>query len=130
MSLEQQEDQVTAKIFINKDHSIFKGHFPGNPVMPGVCIMQIIKELTEQIVKCKLFMAQSSNIKFKAIINPETHPELQMQLKIKEEKDIVKIKNVTTFISDPNTIAEGVNKGAGQTTVALQLSAAYNKVPE
>ncbi|MBQ0740088.1 3-hydroxyacyl-ACP dehydratase, partial [Aquimarina celericrescens] len=40
----------TVTITINKNHKIFKGHFPGNPVTPGVCMIQIIKELAEGIV--------------------------------------------------------------------------------
>lgn len=32
-----------ATIDINPAHEVFKGHFPDNPVMPGVCMMQIIK---------------------------------------------------------------------------------------
>ena len=26
---------------LNAEHPIFKGHFPNNPVTPGVCMMQI-----------------------------------------------------------------------------------------
>ena len=31
---------------LNAEHPIFKGHFPNNPVTPGVCMMQIVKNLT------------------------------------------------------------------------------------
>lgn len=112
LSLNQEGDQVQVQIFVNKDHAIFKGHFPGNPVMPGVCIMQIIKELTEQVVDNDLFMFKANNIKFKSIINPELHPTLDLQLKITEEEDFIKVKNTTKFAE----------------TVALQLSATYKRV--
>ena len=91
------ENLATAKITINKDHEVFKGHFPGNPVTPGVCMMQIIKELTEQIVDKKLFMESSSNVKFMAIINPETTPDLVLELDISETDSGYKVKNSTTF---------------------------------
>ena len=35
-------------IIILEDSPIFKGHFPEYPVVPGVCLMQIIKELAEK----------------------------------------------------------------------------------
>ena len=35
--------QHIATVLINENHVIFKGHFPDNPIMPGVCMMQIIK---------------------------------------------------------------------------------------
>jgi 3-hydroxymyristoyl/3-hydroxydecanoyl-(acyl carrier protein) dehydratase len=37
--------RVQATIRLNPDHAIFAGHFPGQPVVPGVCMLQIIKEL-------------------------------------------------------------------------------------
>jgi 3-hydroxyacyl-[acyl-carrier-protein] dehydratase len=96
-SLTVAENLATAKITINKDHEVFKVHFPGNPVTPGVCMMQIIKELTEQIVDKKLFMESSSNVKFMAIINPEKTPDLVLELDITETENGYKVKNTTTF---------------------------------
>ncbi|MCX7548911.1 3-hydroxyacyl-ACP dehydratase [Xanthomarina sp. F1114] len=91
------ENLATAKITINKNHKVFKGHFPGNPVTPGVCMMQIIKELTEQILDKKLFMESSSNVKFMAIINPEKTPDLVLELNIIETDSGYRVKNSTTF---------------------------------
>jgi len=36
-------DDSNYKIQIELDstHAIFQGHFPANPIMPGVCMMQI-----------------------------------------------------------------------------------------
>lgn len=100
---------ATAQITINSKHDIFKGHFPGNPVTPGVCMMQIIKELTEQVVGKDLFMTASSNIKFMAIINPEKTPDLELQLDISETEDGYKVKNTTRF----------------EDTIALKLSSNF-----
>lgn len=91
------DTSATAKITINKDHIIFKGHFPDNPVMPGVCMMQIIKEITEKITDKKLFMQSASNIKFMAIINPFKTPKLELQLEIIETDEGYKVKNASKF---------------------------------
>nr|WP_315027274.1 3-hydroxyacyl-ACP dehydratase [uncultured Chryseobacterium sp.] len=103
----------TAYIRLNKDHDIFKGHFPGNPVTPGVCMMQIIKELTEEFTGAKLFLKTASNVKFMAIINPFETPELVLQMDITENEEDVKVKNITSF---------------GE-TIALKLSVSYKKIP-
>ncbi|RED43139.1 3-hydroxyacyl-[acyl-carrier-protein] dehydratase [Winogradskyella eximia] len=92
-----QDASATAKITINKDHIVFNGHFPDNPVMPGVCMMQIIKEITEKIVEKKLFMQSASNIKFMALINPFINPELELQLNIIETEEGYKVKNISKF---------------------------------
>ncbi|RYZ75420.1 MAG: 3-hydroxyacyl-ACP dehydratase, partial [Proteobacteria bacterium] len=74
----------TVMLRVNADHDVFKGHFPGNPVMPGVCMMQIIKELTEEVVAQPLQMQSLSNVKFMALINPEATPDLQLELNISQ----------------------------------------------
>lgn len=84
-------------ISLNKNHAIFQGHFPGNPVTPGVCMMQIVKELTESIIGKKLFLTSASNVKFMAIINPEETPDLLIELNIAEPGDEIKVKNSAYF---------------------------------
>lgn len=101
-----------AKIKLNSDHEIFQGHFPGNPVTPGVCMMQIVKDLTEQITVSKLFLKSASNVKFMAIINPFETPDLVLQLDINEKDGELKVKNTTSF---------------GE-TIALKLSVNYTKL--
>lgn len=100
-------------ILVNEKHEIFKGHFPGNAIMPGVCMIQIIKELTEKITQKTLMIQTLSNVKFMALINPENNPELRLELDITiTEDDLVKVKN-TTYFND---------------TIALKLSNVYKKI--
>ncbi len=100
-------------ILVNEKHEIFKGHFPGNPIMPGVCMIQIIKELTEKITQETLMIQTLANVKFMALINPEVNPELRLELDITTTEDnLVKVKN-TTYFND---------------TVALKLSNVYKKM--
>lgn len=93
----QSENNHSAFITLNPAHEIFKGHFPGNPVTPGVCMMQIVKDLTEEITGKKLMVQSASNVKFMAIINPEETPELLLELDVTEDGDTVKVKNTTLF---------------------------------
>jgi len=114
LSLDKTDGQKhLAVILINEKHEVFKGHFPENPVMPGVCMMQIIKELTEEITESSLMMQSLSNVKFMALINPETTPELRLELDVTEGEDqTVKVKNTTYF----------------NETVALKLGSVYKKI--
>lgn len=106
------EGKYTAVVELNKGHAIFKGHFPGNPVTPGVCMLQIIKELSQEIVGSSLFMTSSSNVKFMALINPDVNSLLKLELEISGSLDTeIKVKN-TTFFDE---------------TVALKLTNIYKK---
>ncbi|KAG1647290.1 hypothetical protein GQR58_030719 [Nymphon striatum] len=35
-NIEQNEQEVNATVKLHAEHDVFKGHFPGNPIMPGV----------------------------------------------------------------------------------------------
>lgn len=87
------------QIELNSKHEIFDGHFPNNPIMPGVCMIQIIKELTELFTSQKLFLSKVSNVKFMAIINPFTHSVLDLNLNIMNNGEEVKVKNSSFFES-------------------------------
>lgn len=38
--LQADGETVKTSIILNPLHPIFKGHFPDNPILPGVCMMQ------------------------------------------------------------------------------------------
>ena len=38
---------INAQLQLNPAHRVFEGHFPGQPVVPGVCMVQMIKEILE-----------------------------------------------------------------------------------
>lgn len=84
-------------IKLNKSHEVFNGHFPRNPITPGVCMLQTIKEITQDYVGNSLCLQTISNMKFTALINPNINAELILELSINEENDAVKIKNSTKF---------------------------------
>lgn len=91
------DQSFLVEVKLNDKHEVFKGHFPGNPVTPGVGMMQIIKELTEEITGEKLFLSNASNVKFMALINPEITPDLKLELDITLTDNEVKVKNTTSF---------------------------------
>lgn len=71
---------ITAKIEIDKTHSIFEGHFPNQPIVPGVCMIQIIKEILEKHFNKKLYFTTGNNIKFLSMINPEVNNLLNVEI--------------------------------------------------
>lgn len=96
--LSSSKNAYVAAVHLNPVHPIFVGHFPDNPVAPGVCMMQILKELVEEVEQKSLFLAHASNVKFTALINPNENPFLQFAFEVlHEKKEQVKVKNTTTF---------------------------------
>lgn len=72
------EDEYCISFRCNSAHPVFKGHFPGNPVLPGVTMVQFVRESMERIFNKTFQLVQSKNIKFVNVVNPEKENILQL----------------------------------------------------
>ena len=77
----------TIQIELNPDHTVYQGHFPEHPVVPGVCLLQLIKECAENIRQQKLQITQVSSCKFLSAINPIETPRIAIVLSLKETEE-------------------------------------------
>ena len=80
------ETEIWAELFINADHKIFEGHFPNQPVVPGVCMMQMIKEIYEELTGNTTNLVQAAELKFLAVINPLENNLINASIKTAEEE--------------------------------------------
>lgn len=88
---EPTSDGLVAQLKINADHVIFDGHFPDNPVTPGVVQLEIIKELVSDFIGRKVNLHTLSNSKFLAILNPTETPIVNVKLSISEQEGTIKV---------------------------------------
>lgn len=78
-------------IRLNAGHDIYAAHFPGEPITPGVCILQIANELLEYHMGCSLALKTVKNVKFLSIISPVQNPDVKYTIqKLAEEGDVFK----------------------------------------
>ncbi len=91
---EKTEKEFVTEIRINKNHSIYDGHFPGLPVTPGVILMQLFKEEAERQTNTKLQLEKASNVKFMAVVDPNTEDHFFLYSEILQEQDVVKLKGI------------------------------------
>ena len=87
MESQQTEHSFAAQLALNAAHPIFKGHFPGQPVVPGVCMMQTIQELLEKRLERKLLLKKAVNMKFLAMIDPVVQPQIKTELQFTLQDD-------------------------------------------
>ena len=83
----QVNSEITATISLNPTHDIFNGHFPGNPIMPGVCMMQIVAELSTAALGKKVSLKKANQAKFLIPIIPQKNPLLDVKIKYKSNED-------------------------------------------
>lgn len=78
------EGLFRAEVRFDAGHNIFAGHFPGQPVVPGVCMMQLVKESLEWHLQTALNLVNAPGVKFLMVIDPRNTPVVALQLKYKK----------------------------------------------
>ena len=87
---------VRARISINRAHKIFDGHFPDLPIVPGVCMMQIVREILEVTTESSLSIAGAETMKFLAVINPDQNREVDVSITYTEDNGTLNV-NASLF---------------------------------
>lgn len=89
--VEHSDNLIKADLSINANSSIFKGHFPGQPVVPGACMLQIVKEVLEGALGKSLQIQKAGNLKFISMIDPLKTISVQLEIVYKLSNGIVSI---------------------------------------
>ena len=88
VSQHQDEESFVFQVRLHPEWPIYKAHFPGHPITPGVCIVQMVQELLQVRLHRELSLCQAKNIKYLSIVSPEEIVELTITFsKIEEQPD-------------------------------------------
>ena len=69
------------RIVLHSDSPIYRAHFPGRPITPGACMIQIVEELARQyFADATLHVRSITNLKFLALLEPQHHPSVEVVL--------------------------------------------------
>ena len=69
-------DAAGATVRLLPESPVYQGHFPGYPITPGVCLVEIALELIAAMVR----LVGAKNIKFTSPIIPTEGTELRFNL--------------------------------------------------
>jgi 3-hydroxyacyl-[acyl-carrier-protein] dehydratase len=75
------------RVALNESHPIFQAHFVGDPMMPGACMVQMIKELASERFGRAFFVCAVKNMKFLQAINPLEAAEISVKLIFTQQED-------------------------------------------
>ncbi|MGM0368226.1 MAG: 3-hydroxyacyl-ACP dehydratase FabZ [Actinomycetota bacterium] len=103
---------ITGIKHVREDEYYFKGHFPGNPIMPGVLMVEAIAQvgavsllmLPENKGKLALF-AGIDKVRFKKLVKPGDDLEMQVEM-LQFRRNIGKAKGVAKVGSNIACSAE------------------------
>ena len=98
---------------LNPSCVIYQAHFPGEPITTGVCIVQIGKEVIEDLLleqssaSPRLEIIKAKNIKFLSVISPNETPILTYQVrKLGFSDDNMTIETQIVVNSDDKSMAK------------------------
>lgn len=69
---------VKATVSYEAGHKVFAGHFPGNPIVPGVCTLNMITDTLQSRVGAPVSLRTAANVKFLQLIRPGDNPVLTL----------------------------------------------------
>lgn len=101
---ERTDAGVRYTLRFNADHTIYKAHFPGEPITPGVCILQVGLDLLADAVDHALEVVNVKNVKFLSVLHPEVGAVTVEVQKIEINEGLVKAQ--LTFQTPDTSIAK------------------------
>lgn len=64
------------------DCDVYRGHFPGKPVSPGVCNIELIKECVMMLTGQKLTINGIKQCRLTAVATPQVCPEIDVTVAV------------------------------------------------
>ena len=98
--LSESDNQIQVIVNLMADHAIFEGHFPGQPVLPGVCMMEMIAEITGYYLQKLFRISGSPLIKFLRMIDPKKNPLIRFEIKFLPAEENVFTNGMIFFGAD------------------------------
>ena len=94
-SVNREEEKHIARISFDPHHEIFRGHFPDKKVVPGVMLMQMVKETVQKILGLKDSMITEAGMKFLNPVLVDESSDLEVEMTIERTDDgSYKIKSI------------------------------------
>jgi 3-hydroxyacyl-[acyl-carrier-protein] dehydratase len=81
-----------ADVKINAQHPVFLGHFPDQPVVPGVFTLQMIRECLEQALGKPVRFATIQNCKFSNVLIPGDDSLVEVLCNYEQNNNDIQLK--------------------------------------
>jgi 3-hydroxyacyl-[acyl-carrier-protein] dehydratase len=96
----EKEPKILYAVELNPNSIVYQGHFPNQPVAPGVMLIKAISDCLEDHLGQKLNLISSRSMKFLKLVTPSDTPIFQIEFSIKEVEDSFVIKSVAKSEGD------------------------------
>jgi len=88
--LKAEKGKISAKFEWPEDAEVFKGHFPGLPIIPGVVQVRMAQHVLSKALGKPLQLTEAKKVKFLSLGKPNM--ELTLDLEYQQEGDLIQAK--------------------------------------
>ncbi len=113
-------ESIKTKFFVDGNREIFKGHFPGEPVLPGVYTVECMAQTADILLLSMKRYAGTiplfigiNNVKFLSKIKPDDTIEINAKIAVERED-----KGIATCSAE--VFNNGILAAAGDVTLAMR----------
>ena len=75
-----QEGHYAFRVRLDASHPVYRGHFPGHPVLPGVCTLQLVRECLNRGTGRRFRYAAIRECKFLGMVVPQADELLEIDI--------------------------------------------------
>lgn len=91
--------QLNVLVNIDENNSVFDGHFPGLPILPGVYLIQIIKDSLNSFFPNNYQLKTAGTVKYLKPVEPRKSNKLKIEITWSESIDGLKVSAIS-FLED------------------------------
>ena len=84
-----ENNSYVVKATLIPNHKIYEGHFPSQPVVPGVCTLTIIRECLGKILSREVSFKTIKECKYLSALIPEDEVGIAIAVTITDEEKIM-----------------------------------------
>lgn len=75
-------DGAVFRVALLPDSEVYRGHFPGRPVCPGVCHIELVRQCAERLAGQRLRIRTVALCRFPAMASPASCPQAEVCVRI------------------------------------------------
>ena len=81
---DREDGSAVFEVRLNPQCSVYEGHFPGEPISPGVCNIEMIRECAELVAGRPLRIEEVSLCRFLKLVTPAAVPQAQIIIRLSD----------------------------------------------
>jgi 3-hydroxyacyl-[acyl-carrier-protein] dehydratase len=106
LSISRDNDgRIIGKFRFDNRLPLFQGHFPGNPILPGIFQIEMVRYCLEKYLKTSLHLSMVRKTKFSSLI----HPDVVVSVEITINQHEADLWNVKALVKAADVIAGKAN---------------------